>query len=140
MRRIATPLATLLLAVALGACADGEGGPQGPGSTATPTPSAGGPAPGPSATPGPPATPHPPMPTVSPPPGQPVMALTGQVYAGVESGCQLMESGGTEYLLVWQGGQLPTGASVTVRGYPDPDLNTICMQGTPFIVTEVVND
>src|SRR5690554_5294764 len=143
MRRIAAPLAALLIAVALGACADGDGEPHDPGATTPPAPSPGSPTPGsptpggprPSDTPQPPM-PTPPMPTVSPPSGQPVLTLTGRVYEGVESGCQLMEFRGTEYLLVWQGGRLPTGRTVTVRGYPDPSLNTICMQGTPFVVTE----
>ncbi len=141
MRRIAAPLATLLLAVALGACADGDGGPRDPGSPTPPASSPGSPSPDPgSPSPRPSDTPHLPMPTASPPPGQPVLTLTGRVYAGVETGCQLLEYGGTEYLLVWQGGRLPTDRTVTVRGYPDPGVNTICMQGTPFVVLEVVSD
>src|SRR5690606_14895907 len=109
MRRIAAPLATLLLAVALGACADGDGGPRDPGSPTPPASSPGSPSPDPgSPSPRPSDTPRPPMPTASPPPGQPVLTLTGRVYAGVETGCQLLEYGGTEYLLVWQGGRLPT--------------------------------
>lgn len=147
MRRIVTALAPALLVVLLGACADGAGEPGGtqdptPSPTATPTSppptSPAPPSPGPSG-PGP-IRPVPPKPTVSPPPGRDVQTLTGQVVEGVEMNCHLLRTDSTDYLLIWPDGQPRTGTTVTVRGYPAPDLATICMQGTPFVVTEVVDD
>ena len=79
------------------------------------------------------------MPTVSVPPGRDLQTITGEVFEGVEMNCQLIRTGSTDYLLIWQGGQFRTGDTVTVRGYPDPDLVTTCMQGTPFVVTEVLD-
>jgi hypothetical protein len=70
------------------------------------------------------------------------VTLTGQVVAGVEGGCKLLSSGGTNYLLLPSGSvtdaDIPVGAKVTVRGRPQPDMMTTCQQGTPFMVTEVL--
>jgi hypothetical protein len=65
------------------------------------------------------------------------MTMTGEVEAGVEHGCLVMQSGGKTYLLV--GGDrsiVREGARVTVRGRPNPDLITTCQQGEPFEVAE----
>jgi hypothetical protein len=65
------------------------------------------------------------------------MTMTGEVQAGVEHGCLIMEFGGKTYLLI--GGDravVREGARVTVRGRPNPDLMTTCQQGEPFEVAE----
>lgn len=63
------------------------------------------------------------------------MTITGQVEAGVEAGCLLLHSDGTAYVLVGgDRGIVRAGARVTVRGRPNPDLVTTCMQGVPFEV------
>lgn len=77
------------------------------------------------------------MPTVSPPSGG-GRTITGEVFEGVEAGCLLLRAAGVEYLLVGRHDEFRIGETVTVRGYADPDLATICQQGTPFVVLEVV--
>jgi hypothetical protein len=65
------------------------------------------------------------------------MTMTGEVQAGVEHGCLIMEVEGKTYLLV--GGDrsvVREGARITVRGHPNPDLITTCQQGEPFEVAE----
>lgn len=114
--------ATVTVLAVLGACAEGPGGP---GGTPSPTP------------PTAPVTPSPPMPTVSPPVGE--RTITGEIHAGVEATCLVLRTGGDDYLLVGDYGDLRPGMTATVRGYPDPDLMTFCQQGTPFVVTEVVS-
>jgi len=62
------------------------------------------------------------------------MTLTGTVTAGVENTCLLLDG----HLLV--GGPrdlLHGGARVTVTGYVQRDLMTICQQGIPFMVQRV---
>lgn len=110
----------------LGACADENGEPSQPPTATPPT--------------APPTTPPGSPPTVTPPPGETIQTVSGEVYAGVEAGCQLIHTGSADYLLIWRDGQFRSGETVTVRGYPDSDLATTCQQGTPFIVTEVVDD
>jgi hypothetical protein len=83
-------------------------------------------------------TPYPPMPTVSPPVGA-ERTITGEVFQGVEAGCLLLRAADDDYLLIGGHDELRAGATVTVRGYADPDLITICQQGTPFVVIEVVS-
>jgi hypothetical protein len=66
------------------------------------------------------------------------MTITGQVAQGVESGCLILQSGSTTYLLIGGDKQvLQAGRTVVVRGRPNPGLATICQQGTPFEVSEV---
>jgi hypothetical protein len=65
------------------------------------------------------------------------LTITGQVIEGVESGCLVMESGGTTYQLIGGDKQVVrAGRTVIVRGRPNPGLATICQQGTPFEVSE----
>lgn len=124
--------ATVTVLAVLGACAESPGDP---GGTPSPTP----PTATPPATtpPAAPVTPSPPMPTVSPPVGE--RTITGEIHAGVEATCLVLRTGGDDYLLVGDYGDLRPGMTATVRGYPDPDLMTFCQQGTPFVVTEVVS-
>lgn len=65
------------------------------------------------------------------------VTVTGTVEAGVERGCIMLRAGGTLYQLVGQDPAIVAGATVTVRGRPDPDLMTTCQQGTPLHVIEV---
>ena len=65
------------------------------------------------------------------------MTVTGLVEPGVESGCLLLRTDTQAYLLV--GGDrsvMSSGARLTVRGYPNPQLMGFCMQGEPFEVIE----
>jgi hypothetical protein len=65
------------------------------------------------------------------------MTLTGRVEAGVEAGCMIMQASGQTYLLL--GGNrevVQPGAWITVRGKPNPNLMTTCMQGMPFEISE----
>jgi hypothetical protein len=121
----------------VGACAapDGTGDPPGGSPDGTP-----------GGTGSPPATAPPTLapPTLSPPVPPPsdraVVTITGEVVEGVEMNCfVLRQAGGPDYLLIVDPAELPVGATVTVRGYPEPDLVTYCQQGTPFVVTEVVD-
>jgi hypothetical protein len=122
-RRFVAAAATLAMAVLLAACADVDDGPGGTPGTSPPPAS-------------PPATP--PMPSPSPPLEE-TMTITGEVAEGVEVNCVLLRTGTEEYLLIGNDvDQLRFGDTVTLRGYPDPEVMTICQQGTPFIVTEVV--
>jgi hypothetical protein len=72
-----------------------------------------------------------------PPSGKPgaTVTLTGTVTAGVESGCHLLTSGGTTYVLV--GGPVTDGQRVRIEGTVEKDLMTTCQQGTPFRITRV---
>jgi hypothetical protein len=121
--------AAALAAALLGACADDPPDPGGTPDPAPPTVS-----PTPPVTP--PATPHPPMPRPSPPVGA-EQTITGEVVPGVEAGCILLRTERDEFLLVSGDEDLAIGQRVTIRGYLDPDLPTICQQGTPFVVLEV---
>jgi hypothetical protein len=78
------------------------------------------------------------MPTVSPPSG-PTRTITGEVIEGVEAGCVLLRTKDQDYLLVGGEDEVQIGRTATVRGYAEPDLATICQQGTPFVVLEVVS-
>jgi hypothetical protein len=141
MRTRLSLLAALLAALLAGGSLAGCGGDTGDGS-AQPgdTAQTGGTVPG-----DPGSTALPPSGRVYPPsdPAQSKnttgeMTITGQVVEGVESGCLVMQSGGTTYQLIGGDKQvLRAGSSVVVRGRPNPGLATICQQGTPFEVTEV---
>lgn len=128
----------------LAACA----GQSGSETTPTGTPATGTPAPSPTLPGSPPVLPtSPPAPPVSPPvvtpppTGKPgLVTLTGEVFAGVEMGCQLLATGSGDYLLIGSAAEpLRSGDTVTVRGYVRANLATTCQQGTPFEVTEVVD-
>lgn len=74
--------------------------------------------------------------SLAPPPGREI-TLEGVVQAGVEAGCLLLDTGGTQYLLL--GGDrtvLRAGQRVVVRGQTEAGVVTICQQGTPFVVAE----
>ncbi len=67
-----------------------------------------------------------------------VVRATGEVVAGVEPGCLLLDNGEIRYLLL--GGdrdQLRPGRRVAVSGVADPGTPTTCMEGIPLHVTEV---
>ena len=142
-RRVLLALASVT-AVTLGACADGS---TDPGQTPSPSPAlpttpllpTGSPAPG---------TPPPTFPVPVPTPPQPaptdrtgLATISGEVYAGVEPNCVLLRTAeGADYLLFGPAaGQVDIGDSVTLRGYPRPDMATTCQQGVAFEVTEVVD-
>jgi hypothetical protein len=125
IRRISLPL---LVALALGGCANGGSGD-----------SAGAPAPPPSSVPAatsPAATS--PAPTqesgTTKPPGG-TQTLTGTITAGVEPNCLLLE----DHLLIINDPKLQSaakeGATVTVTGRVEQGMMTTCQQGTPFVVT-----
>jgi hypothetical protein len=145
--RTALALAGAVLAGLLAACAGagagcGRGRP--PPAPTTPAPSAPAPsapapsAPAPSAPAPAPTTPAP-GPPESSPPARGETTLTGQVIAGVEAGCRLLDTGAEQYLLTGEpADELAVGGTVTVRGRERPDLLSTCQQGIPFEVTEVV--
>ena len=115
--KLLQPLAGLLLAGLLAACAGSAGAGQ--GATTAPTT--------PPATTGPVATTEP-----APPAGE--VTVTGTVGEGVEPGCLLLDS----YLLV--GGdrdKLRPGARVAVTGRVDRGLLSTCQQGVPLVVASV---
>lgn len=63
--------------------------------------------------------------------------LSGQVQAGVEANCLIMQTGGKTYLLL--GGDkniVKAGNNVVVRGHVVKNVMSYCMQGQPFQVTE----
>lgn len=128
-----------LVVLLLGACA---GGPGEPGPSPRP-PEA------PPTTPSQTLSPQPVLPTGPPgpvtPPGRtpPIVdetQLTGDLIEGVEAGCIVLQTDRGDYLLLGEATRdLPIGATVTVRGQERTDLSTICQQGTPFEVTEVLD-
>lgn len=77
-------------------------------------------------------------PTEPPAPENEVVRTTGEVVAGVEPGCLLLDNGETRYLLLGsKDNQLTPGRRVTVAGVADPGTPTTCMEGIPLRVTEV---
>lgn len=72
----------------------------------------------------------------------PPTTISGQVVAGVEAGCLLLDTGTAEYLLVIPGhvgrAAVRAGARLVVRGRVEPDLVSYCQQGIPFLVSEVL--
>jgi hypothetical protein len=77
-------------------------------------------------------------PTGPPAPENEVVRTTGEVVAGVEPGCLLLDNDEIRYLLL--GGdrdQLQPGRRVTVFGVADPGTPTTCMEGVPLRVTDV---
>ncbi|MFC4855787.1 hypothetical protein [Actinophytocola glycyrrhizae] len=90
----------------------------------------------------PPSTEPPPEVTTSqsgaPAPENEVVRTTGEVVAGVEPGCLLLDNGEIRYLLL--GGdrdRLEPGHRLTVTGVADPGTPTTCMEGIPLRVTEL---
>lgn len=77
-------------------------------------------------------------PTEPPAPENEVVRTTGEVVAGVEPGCLLLDNGENRYLLLGsKDNQLTPGRRVTVAGVADPGTPTTCMEGIPLRVTEV---
>jgi hypothetical protein len=67
----------------------------------------------------------------------PQQTLSGQVEAGVEHGCLMLQSGGATYHLL--GGDpkiVYAGAHVSVTGRLVTGVMSYCMQGKPFQITE----
>jgi hypothetical protein len=67
------------------------------------------------------------------------VTVSGEVVAGVEAGCLVLDTDAEDYLLL--GGDhdaLRPGRSVEVRGTPEPAMTTTCQQGVPLEVREVV--
>ena len=134
-RRWSVALAVVTLGL-LGGCAQPAGQPGGgmsntPGASSESSPGSAAPSRYPSGFPV-----SPPSATGKPVPPGPETTLTGTVQEGVESGCLLLQHGGTVYLLL--GGDrsvVKPGASVTVRGRATPGVLTTCMQGVPFQVS-----
>ena len=67
--------------------------------------------------------------------------LTGEVAAGVEPDCLLLEGVGGPHLLFFEDKALravaEVGRRVTVVGRAEPGMMTTCQQGTPFMVTSI---
>lgn len=61
----------------------------------------------------------------------------GRVERGVEPNCLVLVTGGREYLLLNAGPEARPGARIVVRGTPEPELVTTCMQGIPLVVDDV---
>lgn len=126
-----------LAVVLLAGCADGSGDDdaQSPPSATAPTPSP--PGAGPIE---PPAT-VPVTPPLRPPStirsGE--LTISGDIVAGVEPGCKLLDTGTGLYLLFGPGvDDLRTGTAATVRGEVRADMASTCQQGTPFEIIEVI--
>jgi hypothetical protein len=128
-------LASVLAVGLITACGQGTGTPsaEGSGSVST-SPS--------SPAPEPPVDPLPsPVPSSLPPSAGPEptgdMTLSGQVEAGVEANCLIMQTGGKTYLLL-DGDKdiVKAGNNVVVRGHIVKGVMSYCMQGQPFQITE----
>ncbi len=147
MRAIRTVVAFALAVVVAAGCA--EGGEPGPAPTGRTPTAVSSPAPAPAVTTAAetePGVPRPPAPAPSGPLAPPTaprgseLTLTGDVVAGVEHGCKLLSTGEGDYLLFGsRSEELRYGTTVTVRGRLRPDIASICQQGTPFEVTEVLD-
>ncbi len=68
------------------------------------------------------------------------VTATGTVTAGVESGCLVLTSNGTTYLLLGAHEALRVGARVTVDGTLAEGVATTCQQGVPLQVRTVVTE
>lgn len=64
--------------------------------------------------------------------------ITGTIESGVESGCLVLEHGGTVYGIFgnYDSQVVYAGAEVTLHGKVDPNMMSTCQQGTPFVVEE----
>jgi len=66
------------------------------------------------------------------------ITVVGVVEAGVEHGCTMLRTADELYQLVGSADPLiKTGARLTVRGRPNPNLITTCQQGIPLQVVAV---
>ena len=92
----------------------------------------------PSSSPEPPASTDPasPLPSAGPEPTGDT-TLSGQVEAGVEANCLIMQTGGKTYLLL-DGDKniVKAGNNVVVRGHIVKGVMSYCMQGQPFQITD----
>jgi hypothetical protein len=120
LRRFGAYAAVTAALILLTACAASGSGAGAPGESAEP-PSA-------------PASSEP-----SPAPSGPPRALNGRVVAGVEPNCLLLRHTTGDYLLILKPGMTApkVGATLVATGVVEPDRITTCMQGTPFVVTQM---
>lgn len=65
------------------------------------------------------------------------VSVEGTVVAGVEATCVLLQTGSENYLLLGADPRVAVpGRRIAVRGKVEPGMATICMQGTPLVVSE----
>jgi hypothetical protein len=83
------------------------------------------------------AIPLPPAPTDLPTASGRPVSIDGVIEDGVEPGCKVLTAGGSSYLLLGGGADVPTGVPVRVQGVLTPGVLTTCQQGTPLRVTNV---
>ena len=76
-------------------------------------------------------------PSAKPPVVGEAQTLTGTVVAGVEPRCVVLRTASGDYLLLTSGAAPKAGATVTAIGTVDKNKVTTCMQGIPFVVTEI---
>jgi hypothetical protein len=112
--------AALAAALVLGGCADRDASPRlgapAPSSTPASAPSS------------------PPSSSVAAP-----TRLSGTVVAGVEPSCLVLRDHGTDYELTGKAAAvLRPRQRVTVTGHVGSGVMSHCMQGTPFVVTSVI--
>jgi hypothetical protein len=130
-RSVAGWCAAALCLVALTGCASAtsSGSPSGSPSASPGSPSAA-PIRG-----GPPITVAPPRPIE---PSDGTMTLSGEIFAGAEPSCLLMNQGTVQYLLIaGDTMDLRAGQRAVVTGHVVQGIKTHCMQGVPFQVTNV---
>jgi hypothetical protein len=119
-RRLGAYAAVTAALILLTACAASGTGAGGPGESSEP--------------PSPPATSEP-----TPAPSGTPRVLNGRVVAGVEPHCLLLRHSTGDYLLILKPGMTPpeVGATIVATGVVEPTRITTCMQGTPFVVTQM---
>jgi hypothetical protein len=127
-------LASTLAVGLITGCAQGTGTPSAGGSNSVSSSPSSSPEPSsqPSASPEPSSVP----PSAGPEPTGDT-TLSGQVEAGVEASCLIMQTGGKTYLLL--GGDkniVKAGNNVVVRGHIVKGVMSYCMQGQPFQITD----
>ncbi|MGW4209078.1 hypothetical protein ACWEIJ_13915 [Lentzea sp. NPDC004789] len=121
--------AAVLVCLMLASCAGRQAPPEAPpaGSTAVHSSTASVPSPQPPSYP----TPSPTLSRAST--GD--MTVRGTVAGGVESGCVVLDTGTTQYLLLGADPAIAVaGAQIEVTGRAEPGGMTTCQQGTPFHV------
>jgi hypothetical protein len=62
-----------------------------------------------------------------------LITVTGSVQPGVEAGCMILQSNGTQYLLLDWSNYPPPGTQVTITGYLEHNVASYCMQGSGVI-------
>jgi hypothetical protein len=129
-------LASTLAVGLITGCAQGTGTPSAGGSgSVSLSPSS--PSPEPSSSPSSEPSSAPPSTGAESPSAGPETTLSGQVEAGVEASCLIMQTGGKTYLLL--GGDkniVKAGNNVVVRGHIVKGVMSYCMQGQPFQITD----